>query len=1002
MMKQYQKMLSVLAACMLILAAVSPLAAQDTLPAVTWRDVAGWKQINGGSVSMSNDGQWFAYFYTPNKGDSQLILKHTTDTINKTWNVGDVRGGLNAIQFNADATYLAFTVYPTEAVREKAPRNNPPENNMTLVNLSNWEELEFSKVKGFSFSGENPSYLAVHLNTPKPAANDKEAGKGTDLLLYNLQTKSQLSLGNVSSYEFNKNGKWLAWIVDSYGKTANGIQFRNMLNGSITSPENAKASYLHLSWTDEGDALTAVKVIEDEGYEENLHVILAFTDFDKSPRKIVYDPREDEGFPEGMAITAARRPSFSEDLSSLYFGIHEVTKKEKPQARGQQKGRQAEEGDKDTDPDKEGGEKETDQDKKDGADKEDVKKEGDEPAKDIDASKKEEEDEKKEPAPKKNTEDKPDVVIWHWNDSRLQSVQQNRERNERNSNYLSTYNLKTRQFVRLADEEVNVVVAAPKDRFAIGYDNSPYELQSSLSGENYRDIYRIDIKTGERKKIIERILGTIGANPTPDGNYLLFYRDGHYHSYNLLTDQVTNLTEIVPSSFINQNSDINVEYAPTPAWGFSSDSKHVLIRDNHDLWKISVDGRKFENLTQNGKEKNRMYHFRFRLEENEKGIDLSQPLYVRFMDLDTKKTGIARIDKGKPGAKVLLHDDAILVSLSRAKDSDTYYFTRETNVEPPNYYISFNKDLKDARKITDIYPEQASYAWTPGSRLFSYVSARGDTLQAALFLPAGYQEGESYPTVVYIYERLTQDLNSYARPTFPGGGFNRAMYTSNGYAVLMPDIAYELNDPGMSAVWCVLPALDAAIETGIVDAENVAIHGHSWGGYQTAFLITQTDRFKAAVAGAALTNMISMYSLIYWNTGTSNQAIFESSQGRFTSGYWDNWDAYKRNSPIFYAQNVNTPLLLMHNDKDGAVDFTQGVEYYNTLRRLRKPVVMLQYEGENHGLTKLPNRIDYALRMMEFLDHHLKGAEAPEWWTEGVPHLKKKEHLEARPTTLTK
>ena len=233
-------------------------------------------------------------------------------------------------------------------------------------------------------------------------------------------------------------------------------------------------------------------------------------------------------------------------------------------------------------------------------------------------------------------------------------------------------------------------------------------------------------------------------------------------------------------------------------------------------------------------------------------------------------------------------------------------------------------------------------------------------------------------------------------PGFPGGGFNKAMYLSNGYAVLEPDIKYKLNDPGMSAVACVVPAVKAAIATGVVDEKNVAIHGHSWGGYQTSFLITQTNIFKAAAAGAPLTNMISMYSLIYWNSGGTNQAIFEASQGRLTPGYWDNWDAFARNSPVYHIKKVQTPLLLLHNDKDGAVDFTQGIEYYNGLRRLNKPVVMITYKGENHGIAKMPNRKDYAVRMMEYFDYMLKGKPAPEWWSKGVNRLDMEKHLETR------
>ena len=180
------------------------------------------------------------------------------------------------------------------------------------------------------------------------------------------------------------------------------------------------------------------------------------------------------------------------------------------------------------------------------------------------------------------------------------------------------------------------------------------------------------------------------------------------------------------------------------------------------------------------------------------------------------------------------------------------------------------------------------------------------------------------------------------------------------------------------------------------------MQGHSWGGYQTAFLVTQTDIFKAAIAGAPLTDMVSMYSLIYRNTGGTNQAIFESSQGRFAGGYWDNMDAYIRNSPVYHAKNVRTPLIILSNDKDGAVDQTQGIEYFNTLRRLDKPVILLEYKGENHGLRLPKNQKDYTTRMREWFDHYLMGKPAPKWMEEGVPLLEMKDHLEPRVTELEK
>jgi dipeptidyl aminopeptidase/acylaminoacyl peptidase len=218
---------------------------------------------------------------------------------------------------------------------------------------------------------------------------------------------------------------------------------------------------------------------------------------------------------------------------------------------------------------------------------------------------------------------------------------------------------------------------------------------------------------------------------------------------------------------------------------------------------------------------------------------------------------------------------------------------------------------------------------------------------------------------------------------------NKALFTSQGYAVFLPDITYKLNDPGMSAVWCVLPAVKAAIATGIVDPKRIGIMGHSWGAFQTSFLITQTDMFAAAVASAPITEWPTMYSLIYKATGAGNGPIAESSQGRFTTSPWDNPEAFLRNSPLLFVKNVKTPLLILHNDKDGAVDFTQGVQLYTALRRLQKPVVMLEYPGETHGLARRPNGKDFMLRLQQFFDHFLKGKPMPDWYKQGVPWLER-------------
>jgi dipeptidyl aminopeptidase/acylaminoacyl peptidase len=415
-----------------------------------------------------------------------------------------------------------------------------------------------------------------------------------------------------------------------------------------------------------------------------------------------------------------------------------------------------------------------------------------------------------------------------------------------------------------------------------------------------------------------------------------------------------------------------------------------------DIWKVAADGSGGTNLTLNGKKEQVRYQRPPILDPDQHGHDLSKPLYVISMGEWTKKSGLGIIQPDKPGVARVMWDDAFYGPLVKAKKADVYLYARQTYKDPPDLYVT-DASLANGKKLTDVAAvnKQDQFAWSSGVILVDYTSAKGDKLQGALHLPANYEKGKQYPTIVYFYERLSQTANQFTTPTIPGTGFNAAVYLSNGYAVFNPDIAYKVNDPGMSAVWCMVPAVKAAIATGVVDPKHVGIQGHSWGGYQTAFIITQTDIFAAATAGAPLTDMISMYGIVYKNSGIVNGEIFESSQGRFTSPPLENWEAYTRNSPVAHAENVKTPLLMLSNDKDGAVDFTQGMEYYNTLRRLQKPVVLLEYPGENHGLARLPNQKDYANRMKEFFDHYLMGKPAPDWYAHGVSRLDMADYLKS-------
>jgi len=918
-------------------------------------DIFQWKRIQ--TPNISSDGGYFAYRVVPNEGDSELVIRNLKTSAETRFPIGEVTAGggpgggggggrgqggpprETGVQFSEDGKWLAFQVFPKRAESRKAKRDKKPTyNQVTLVELATGKKQEFDKVKAFAFSGERGGWIALHKYPTDAQDKEPPATKwtGSDLILHQLSTGDELNIGNVSEFAFNKPGTYLAFTIDASEKTGNGLQLRDMSTGSVTPIDSAKATYKSISWTDKGDGLAVLKGLDDKAYEDKPYRLVGAKDLSTSQfTKVEFDPKSDASFPTGMFISGSRKPAWTDDLAALSFGIHEAKKK------------------------KAGSERQS--------------------------------EERSGPPQQRDEPDKPDMLVWHWQDKRIQPMQQVQEQTDRNYSYLSLYWAADKKFVRLADDQVKQVTLTQTNRYAIGRSNDPYELDDNLTGQRFEDIYVIDPKTGNRKLALKKNRYFFG--PSPTGTDFLYYDDGQFYAYNMASGQAVNLTKAAPTSFIDADNDHPVRNPPTTPIGWSTDGTSALISDGWDIWRLPISGKPV-NLTANGRRDKIRYETRFSLDPDEKGINLAKPIYFNVYGEWTKKGGIAVIDAAQPSVKMLNWDDASYGSLIKAKHADTLLFTRQNVTDFPDFWTG-------GQKITNANPQQKDFLWSSGAKLVDYTCDQGVKSQAALFLPANYEPGKKYPTIVYIYEKLSQQMNTYGQPVIDDR-LNRSVYNSNGYAILTPDITYKLNDPGGSAKGCVIPALKAAIAGGVVDADKVGLQGHSWGGYETAYLVTQTNMFKTAMAGAPLTDLVSMYSSIYWNTGSANQPIFEGSQVRFTSGYMDNPEPYIRNSPVYQAQNVKTPLLILHNDKDGAVDFTQGIEYYNTLRRLHKPVVMLEYKGENHHLAKPENQKDLLVRMREYFDYYLMGKPEPVWLKDGVPFIQVKDEVSERADELAK
>ena len=415
--------------------------------------------------------------------------------------------------------------------------------------------------------------------------------------------------------------------------------------------------------------------------------------------------------------------------------------------------------------------------------------------------------------------------------------------------------------------------------------------------------------------------------------------------------------------------------------GWSEDDETVLVYDKYDIWQVRADGTGAANLT-NGREERIRYRY-VRLDDEEDFIDTSAPLYVSTYGEWSKKYGVTRLRAGRSPERIVWLDDNV-ARFAKAKDADVFTYAVQDFDDSPDYFVS-GPDFAKARQVTQTNSFQKDYAWGH-SELIEYENPWGRKLQGALYYPADYRPGKQYPMLVYIYEIRSHLMHQYSVPS-ERSYYNTTVFTSEGYFVLQPDIVFQAREPGQSSVRTIEAAVRKVAETGMVDPKRVGMVGHSWGGYQTAYAVTQTDIFSAAVAGAPLTNLISMYGAIFWNSGSPESAHFEIGQERMEVPYWEDPDPYIRNSPVFNVNNLNTPLLIEVGDADGNVDMRQGIEYYNVARRAGKQLVLLSYEGENHGLRKKHNQIDYHRRILTWFGHYLKGEPAPQWITEGVPYL---------------
>ncbi len=588
-------------------------------------------------------------------------------------------------------------------------------------------------------------------------------------------------------------------------------------------------------------------------------------------------------------------------------------------------------------------------------------------------------------------EERVKVDIWSWHDKVIQPQQLKELDSEKDRSYLSCFDIGKNSFIWLADKSVPEVKSNKhwKADHVIGMSESPYQLSNSWEIPGYSDIYLINLQKNERKLILKKTKG----NPmlSPAGRFVYWYEpaDSCWHTYNIANSKQTNVTKNIGVSFYDETNDLPSDPQSYGHAVWTENDQHLIIYDKYDLWMVDPTGVKKAYCLTEGYGRNHNIKFNYvHLEEERDFVKQGEAILLSAFHLFNKKQGYYR-DSIKTDNKPieLVFDDVGYNEIRKAKNANQLIF-RSGNFR--NFYDLFTSTLNfnNITRISDVNPQTSDYVWGR-QKLISWNSFDGDTLQGILYTPDNLDSTVSYPMIVYFYEKWSQNLHFHMSPSPSRSTVNIPYYLSNGYIVFVPDINYQEGLPGQSAYNSIVPGVMKVLTYGIVDEKNIGIQGQSWGGYQVAYLVTRTSMFKAAMAGAPVSNMTSAYGGIRWQTGRSRMFQYERTQSRIGGTLWEKPMLFLENSPIFYVDRIQTPLLIMHNDADGAVPWYQGIEFFMALRRLQKPAWMLVYNGEAHNLTKRPNMKDLSIRMAQFFDHYLKGAPEPVWMRDGIPAVEK-------------
>ena len=955
-----------------------------------------WQHI--GERMISNDGKWVVYTIDPQEGDNELVIQSADAKYKKS-----IPRGYNAL-ITEDSRFVIFKIRPfykdtREAKIKKKKPADFPRDSIAIVEPGREEIWKREQVKNYKTPAKSYGWIAYQLEKPieQPGkklpetktlnkvadslnhvidslnsviesisqpkkkrknkddeeeieeltpgfyhdADGEEAGAttaetGNDLVVRKIESGEEVVFYKVLEYYFSKTGDKL--LIEQAKNPLDSFSIRQVLlydlkTGRSISLSKGGNEYKNFAITDDGSQVAYVA--ERDAKPKDLQTFYKLWYFKEGmDSAMLLADKNSVGMKLGMTVSEFGNLGFSKNGKRLFFGTAPVQ-------------------------------------------------------------------------PPKDTSiieiDMPKLDIWHYNDDYLQTVQTlpARLKADQQQNFLAVYHLETNTIKQLGSREIPQILPTNEgdgDMF-IGVTDFGKRIESQWAGNTKKDIYAIDVNNGEKKLIKEDLYGQV--YPSSTGKYIMWY-DRKAKNY-FVWDGTTarNITSTIKVPLFIEDWDTPDEPQPYGVMGWHEGDSAVYVYDRYDVWKVALENPSNNKSITTGALSKTSFRY-IRLDNDERFISSNQPKYYKTLNQLKKISSIMRFDGSDiMGNFVTEHGPFIYSVFLKSKNQDTYFFSRESFENSPDLYsadITFNNSSSGISgwsagglpftKLSSINPQQSNYLWGT-AELFNWKAYNGKEATGIVYKPENFDPKKKYPMIVYFYEKLSDGLYDYKEPAPIRSAVNVPFFVSRGYIIFMPDIEYKTGYPGKSAYDYIVSGARALVKKGWVDSTNMALQGHSWGGYQAAQVATMTKLFKAVWAGAPVANMTSAYGGIRWESGVNRQFQYEKTQSRIGATLWEKPNLYIENSPLFHLDKVTAPIVIMANDADGAVPWYQGIEMFTALRRLGKKVWMFNYNGQGHGLTQRQDMRDYQIRMQQFFDWILKGEKPAKWITEGVPAVKK-------------